>query len=411
MADLLRLATCGSVDDGKSTLIGRLLHDTRQIADDQIEHLQAVSARRGSELDLALLTDGLRAEREQGITIDVAYRQLRIAGRRIVLADCPGHEQYTRNMVTGASTADAAVLLVDARHGVVTQTRRHLAICATLRVPRVVVAVNKMDLVGWRPEPFVSIEAEVASLAGALGAAVPTCVPLSALTGDHVVVPSESLDWHDGPPLAELLARLPADGADRDGPLRMPVQWVLRPAGGAGGGRRFAGRLARGAVRAGDEIVALPSGLRARVVAVEMPGGEVESAAAPASVALRLDRELDIARGDVVCAVADAPTPRRELAATVCWMHERPARAGARLLVKHGTRTTRAIVERIDGRLDLGSLAAVPAGALEVNDLGRVALRLAAPLAADDFAACRATGAFILIDEATNATVAAGMVG
>ncbi|HVP02478.1 MAG TPA: GTP-binding protein [Solirubrobacteraceae bacterium] len=408
---LLRVATCGSVDDGKSTLIGRLLHDTRQIADDQLDHVRDVSARRGTELDLALLTDGLRAEREQGITIDVAYRSFETARRRFILADCPGHEQYTRNMVTGASTADAAVLLIDARHGVVAQTRRHLAIAALLRVPHVLVAVNKMDLAGWEEARFREIAGDVRALAETLGLDDATCVPVSALAGDNIVAPSARMAWHEGPPLVTQLEDLPPESGDPHGPLRFPVQFVIRPAGGTGGGRRYAGRIARGTVRPGDELVVLPSGEPAVVAAVETLDGPLEAAAAPSSVSIVLDREVDVARGDVLCHAAGAPLAARELEATVCWMSDRHLRPGARLLLKHGTRTTRAIVADVRERLHLQTLLGAPApDGLALNDLGRVLVRVADPLPADRYADSRAAGAFVLIDDATNDTVAAGMV-
>ncbi len=410
---LLRLATCGSVDDGKSTLIGRLLHDTRQIHDDQMEHVRDVSARRGGgEFDLALLTDGLRAEREQGITIDVAYRSFLTDRRRFILADCPGHEQYTRNMVTGASTADASVLLVDARLGVQPQTRRHLAISALLRVPHVLVAVNKMDLVGWDEARFTEIADELRSLAEGLGLPDLVCVPISALEGAGVVDPvGDVAHWHTGPSLVTRLEDLPIDGADAAGPLRMPVQWVVRPEGEHGGGRRYAGRIARGTVRVGDEVVALPSGQEAVVTGVELLGNDLDAASAPRSIAVRLDRELDIARGDVLCRVGEAPTPTREFEATLCWMHERPLQPGARLLLKHGTRTTRAIVGEIRERLELETLTPVPApDGLALNDLGHVTLKVADPLVADPYGECRETGAFVLIDDQDHATLAAGMI-
>jgi len=410
---LLRLATCGSVDDGKSTLIGRLLHDTRQIHDDQMEHVRDVSARRGGgELDLALLTDGLRAEREQGITIDVAYRSFLTERRRFILADCPGHEQYTRNMVTGASTADASVLLVDARNGVLPQTRRHLAISALLRVPHVLVAINKMDLVGWDEQRFDKIAAELRGLAETLGLPDLVCVPISALEGDGVARPlGDEAPWHSGPSLVARLEELPLDGADEDGPLRLPVQLVIRPEGEHGGGRRYAGRIARGTVRVGDELVALPSGQEAVVTAVELIGSELDAAAAPRSVSVRLDRELDISRGDVLCRASEVPVPVREIEATLCWMHERPLHPGARLLLKHGARTTRTIVGEVREKLDLETLAPVSApDGLHLNDLGHVALKVAEPLVADPYEECRETGAFVLIDDADNATLAAGMI-
>jgi sulfate adenylyltransferase subunit 1 len=314
-------------------------------------------------------------------------------------------------MVTGASTADATVVLIDARHGVQPQTRRHMAIAELLRVPHVLVAVNKMDAAGWSRVRFEEIEAEVARVAAALGLPDVVCVPVSALHGDNVVEPSPNAPWHDGPPLVTRLEDLPLDGADVAGPLRLPVQLVTRPEGEAGGGRRYAGRIARGTVRPGDAVVILPSGREAVVDAVETLGRELEAAGAPLSVALRLDREVDVARGDVICAAAEAPAPARELQATVCWMHERPLHPGVRLLLKHGTRTVRAIADAVPERLDLETLGPVPAGdGLHLNDLGHVHLRLAEPVIADPYAECRATGAFVLIDDQSNATLAAGMV-
>ncbi|CAB4913468.1 unannotated protein [freshwater metagenome] len=411
MSDLLRLATCGSVDDGKSTLLGRLLHDTRQIADDQLEHVRDVSARRGGELDLALLTDGLRAEREQGITIDVAYRSFVTERRRFILADCPGHEQYTRNMVTGASTADAAVLLIDARYGVVSQTRRHLAIAALLRVPHVVVAVNKMDLVAWSQERFDEIVADVRVLADGLGVADAACIPLSALEGDNVVTKSAAAPWYTGPALVPYLEELPLDGLDDTGPVRFPVQLIIRPDGEAGGGRRYAGRIERGTLRTGDAVVALPSGREAVVEAIEILDEQLEVAGPSLSVNVVLDREIDIARGDLLVRRGEEPNVRRELEATLCWMSDRHLKPGQRLLLKAGARTTRAVVDEVRERLDLESLQPVAApDGLALNDLGRVRLRVADAVPADTYAECRATGAFVLIDDATNDTVAAGMI-
>jgi sulfate adenylyltransferase subunit 1 len=399
--DTLRLATAGSVDDGKSTLIGRLLYDAKSILADQLEHIAAVShARNGNgHLDLSLLTDGLRAEREQGITIDVAHRYFATPRRRFILADTPGHEQYTRNMVTGASTAEVAIVLVDARHGVVEQTRRHAAVAGLLRVGHIVLAVNKMDLVGWSEEVFDRIVADFDCFASKVGLGAVTPLPLSALHGDNVVEPSERLAWYAGPPLLEHLETLePPSAAPAD--FRLPVQWVLR-----GEERRYAGRVASGELRAGDEVVALPSGKRARIVDVD-PG----PVGAPGeSVSVRLDRELDLSRGDLLSALP-APEPVRSFAADLCWLSERPLSAGQRLALKSGTRTVRAVVDAVVDRLDLAGAERVRGDGLSLNDIGRVRVRVSAPLPVEPYATNRVTGAFILIDEGTNETVGAGMV-
>jgi sulfate adenylyltransferase subunit 1 len=404
--DTLRLATAGSVDDGKSTLIGRLLYDSKSILADQLEHIAEVShARNGNgHLDLALLTDGLRAEREQGITIDVAHRYFATPRRRFILADTPGHEQYTRNMVTGASTAEVAIVLVDARHGVVEQTRRHAAVAGLLRVGHVVLAVNKMDLVGWSEEVFDRIVADFDCFASKIGLGAVTPLPLSALHGDNVVEPSERLAWYAGPPLLEHLetVELPAE-APAD--FRLPVQWVLR-----GEERAYAGRIGSGELRPGDDVVALPSGASARVVAVETFDGPLDVALAGQSVSVRLDRELDLSRGDVLAAAGSPPSVTRSFGADVCWLSERPLAPGARLALKHGTRTVRAVVDAVVDRLDLAGAARVAADGLSLNDIGRVDLRVSSPLPAEPYAANRVTGAFILVDDGTNETVGAGMV-
>ena len=408
--DTLRLATAGSVDDGKSTLIGRLLFDAKSILADQLEHIAAVShARNGNgHLDLALLTDGLRAEREQGITIDVAHRYFATPRRRFILADTPGHEQYTRNMVTGASTAEVAIVLVDARKGVIEQTRRHAAVAALLGVRHVVLAVNKMDLVDWSEEVFDRIVADFDCFAARVGLGAVWALPMSALHGDNVVESSERLGWYAGPPLLEHLETLELP-AGEPGELRFPVQWVLRDP--AGGGRAYAGRVAGGELRPGAEVVALPAGLRARVVAVETLDGPLEAAPAGQSVAVRIDRDLDLGRGDMLVAAESAPVPARELLADVCWLTEAPLRPGARLALKHGTASVRAIVDEVRDRLDLttSERAAAPDG-LGLNDIGRVRLRVSRPLPVEPYAANRVTGAFVLIDEGTNDTVGAGMV-
>ncbi|HET8527360.1 MAG TPA: GTP-binding protein [Gaiellaceae bacterium] len=407
--DLLRLVTCGSVDDGKSTLIGRLLYDTKQIFVDQMEHIEEASRRRGhATVDLALLTDGLRAEREQGITIDVAYRSFVTPRRRFQLADAPGHVQYTRNMVTGASTADVAVILVDARNGVVEQTRRHAYITTILRVPHITVAVNKMDLVDWSQERFDAIVADLDTL----GLSDLHVIPLSALTGDNVVERSERMPWYDGPALLEHLETVEIAEDRNVETRRFPVQWVIRPQSDEHRDYRgYAGSVAGGVWRPGDEVVVLPSGRRSRVEAIDAAGEEVESAIPPESVAIRLADDVDVARGDMLADPERPPTVARELEARLCWMSERPLEPRARIGIKHTTRSVRAIVDELVSVVDIASLADVPgAEKLELNDIAVVRLRLSEPLAVDPYAENRETGSFVLIDEATNDTVAAGMI-
>jgi sulfate adenylyltransferase large subunit len=407
--ELLRLVTAGSVDDGKSTLIGRLLFDTKQIMVDQLEHIEDASRRRGHDyVDLALLTDGLRAEREQGITIDVAYRSFVTPRRRFQLADAPGHVQYTRNMVTGASTADLAVILVDARKGVVEQTRRHAYITSILETPHVVFAVNKMDLVGYGEEPFRAIERDLRELGRRLGLHDPVSIPISALNGDNVVDATEAMPWYDGPPLLAHLESVPHEGDRNLDDRRFPVQWVIRPSHEY---RGYAGQVAGGVWRAGDDVVVLPSGLRSRVAAVESVDGELDAAVPPMSVTVRLEDDVDVSRGDLLADPASAPTVARELRARVCWMSEKPLDPRAKLLVKHTTRHVRAVVDELVSTVDIETLedVAVPER-LELNDLAVVSLRLSEPLVVDAYADNRSTGAFILLDEATNDTVGAGMV-
>jgi sulfate adenylyltransferase large subunit len=411
-SELLRLVTCGSVDDGKSTLIGRLLYDTKQVFVDQMEHVEETSERRGDGyVNLALLTDGLRAEREQGITIDVAYRSFVTPRRRFQLADAPGHVQYTRNMVTGASTADLAVVLLDARRGVVEQTRRHAYLAATLGIPHLAFAVNKMDLVDFDEERFREIEGELRELADQLGVRDEIAIPVSALRGDNVVEGSERMRWWTGSTLLGHLETVEIAG-DRDlQHRRFPVQWVIRPMSEQHHDYRgYAGQVAGGEWRAGDEVVVLPSGLHTRVAAVEDAEGRLDVAIPGQSVVVRLEDDLDVPRGELLADPADPPVVARELAAWVCWMSERPVRKGARLAIKHTTRWARAVLDSVESRLDVHSLTDVPADGLELNDIGRVRLRLSAPLAVDPYASNRTTGAFVLVDEATNDTVAAGMV-
>ena len=401
--DLLRLATAGSVDDGKSTLIGRLLYDSKAVLADQLAHVEERSV---EGLDLALLTDGLRAEREQGITIDVAYRSFATPRRRFILADCPGHAQYTRNMVTGASTADLALLLVDARAGLTEQSRRHAAIAALLEVEHVIVAVNKMDLVGYDEARFDEIVRDVIELGAAIGLRETDFIPISALKGDNVVEPSANMPWYDGQPLLERLETVPVEPPAVHG-ARLPVQLVLR---GDNGTRWAAGRLAAGTLKAGDEVVVLPSGVRSRIAEVRDADGPADVIDAPLSVSVRLEDEVDLARGELIAAADDAPVPVRELTATVCWLGDRPARPGDRFQLKHGTRSVPAKLDSVDGRIDFDSLEWPSADELRLNDIAHVKIRLGGEIAADSYARCHATGAFILVDESTHDTVAAGMV-
>ncbi len=394
---LLRFATAGSVDDGKSTLIGRLLYDSKALMADQVAD---------AELDLARLTDGLRAEREQGITIDVAYRHFSTPRRRFIIADTPGHAQYTRNMVTGASTADVAVVLVDAREGLLTQSRRHAAIAGLLRIPRIVLAVNKMDLVDYDLDVFRRICADFRSWAERLDVEEITCIPISALKGDNVVERSPEMDWHRGPTLLQFLEAAPA-AVPVAGGLRFPVQYVIR----TGEQRAYAGQLAGGTVRPGDDVVVLPGGLPTRVAGVEGPSGPLEHAVAPLSVAVTLEGELDVGRGSMLCGAAEPPRSARDIEATVCWMGESPGRPGGRYVLKHTTRSERARLEVVHETLDVATLSTRPGGdSLGLNDIGRVTVRCASELVFDPYAVNRNTGAFILIDEATNDTVAAGMI-
>jgi len=411
--ELLRLVTAGSVDDGKSTLIGRLLFDTKQILVDQLEHIEDASRRRGYDyVDLALLTDGLRAEREQGITIDVAYRGFVTPRRRFQLADAPGHVQYTRNMVTGASTADVAVILVDARKGVIEQTRRHSYITAMLELPHVVYAVNKMDLVAFSEERFDEIARELAELTSQLGVRDATALPVSALKGDNVVDRTDAMPWYAGPTLLEHLESIEI-AADRNlDDRRFPVQWVIRPmADEHPDYRGYAGQVASGVWRAGDEVVVLPSGLRTRVAAVEIAGEPRDEALPDESVTILLEDDVDVSRGDLLADPERPPVVARELVARVSWMADKPLEDRARLLIKQTTRTVPARAEEIVSVVDIETLEDRPTpGRMELNDLGVVRFRLAEPLVVDPYKANRWTGSFILIDESTNDTVGAGMV-
>ncbi|GII98618.1 sulfate adenylyltransferase subunit 1 [Sediminihabitans luteus] len=414
---LLRLATAGSVDDGKSTLVGRLLFDSKSVLADQIEAVERVSRDRGLETaDLALLTDGLRSEREQGITIDVAYRYFATAHRAFILADCPGHVQYTRNTVTGASTADALVLLIDARKGLLEQTRRHLAVASLLRVPHIVVAVNKIDLVDYSQERYEELAAEIRATAASLGVADVHPLPVSALVGDNVVDRLGNTPWYEGPTLLELLESLPtADEPDVES-FRFPVQLAIRPQGAAISEeyrdyRGYAGQVASGVVRVGDPVVVLPSGRRTTVEGIDTADGTLDEAFAPQSVTLRLADEVDVSRGDLIAAADDAPEVTQDVEGMVAWLGDGTLRPGATVLLKHTTRTVRAKVKDVVGRLDLDAAELVSADELALNDIGRVTLRLASPIAAEEYVVARRTGAFLLIDAHDGMTLAAGMVG
>ena len=415
---LLRFATAGSVDDGKSTLVGRLLHDSKSVLADQLEAVEHASRKRGQEApDLALLTDGLRAEREQGITIDVAYRYFATPRRRFILADTPGHVQYTRNMVTGASTAELAVVLVDARNGVVEQTRRHAAVAALLRVPHVVLAVNKMDLVDYAEPVFAAIAKEFTAYAASLGVQDVVAVPISALAGDNVVEPSAHMDWYGGPTLLEHLETVPVGSDPSDEPARFPVQYVIRPQGGTGVAeehrdyRGYAGQLASGVLRKGDAVTVLPSGHTTTVAGIDALGRETDIAWAPQSVTVRLAEDIDVSRGDLIAA-GRIPTPTKDVTATVCHLHEKPLRVGDKVLLKHTTRTVRALVKEISYRIDIDSLEQRSgADGLSVNDIGHVKLRTSEPLSLDDYTDNRRTGSFLLIDPADGTTLTAGMAG
>jgi sulfate adenylyltransferase large subunit len=401
MAGTLRVATAGSVDDGKSTLIGRLLVDAKQVLEDQLEALERANGADG--LNLAHLTDGLKAERERGITIDVAYRYFATPRRRFILADTPGHEEFTRNTVTGASTADAFIVLVDARRGLVTQSRRHTAIGALLEVPHLVLAVNKMDLVDFDAGVFHAIADEWRRLAARLHAHDVHAVPISALEGDNVVEPSARTPWYEGPALLELLETLPRAEASGGG-LRLPVQRVLD-------GRLYAGQVERGSVRPGDRVVVAPGGAEARVQCVELLGRRLDEAGAPRSVAVALENGARAARGDVIAAADDPPAVARRLDATLCWLQDAALAPGSPLLMKLGTRTIGATVTDVRARIDVATLERESAaGTLGLNDLGDVGINLEAPVAVDRYGDSRYTGSFILIDPATHATLAGGMV-
>jgi bifunctional enzyme CysN/CysC len=412
--ELLRFATAGSVDDGKSTLIGRLLYDSKAIFEDQLEAVERTSRDRGDEYtNLALLTDGLRAEREQGITIDVAYRYFATPKRKFIIADTPGHIQYTRNMVTGCSTADLALVLVDARNGIVEQSRRHAFLASLLRVPHLVVCVNKMDLVGYDQDVFEAIKDEFRAFATKLDVTDLTFIPISALHGDNVVHRSANMPWYEGTALLHHLEEV-FIASDRNLiDARFPVQYVLRPMSGEYHDYRgYAGTVAGGVLRQGDDVMVLPSGFTSRIRSIDTMDGPVSEAFAPMSVAITLEDDLDVSRGDLVCRPHNQPQVGQDIDAMVCWMTEQSSlRPGAKYAIKHTTRTARALVKGLHYRLDVNTLHRDhDSPELGLNEIGRVSLRTTVPLFFDDYRRNRTTGSFILIDEVTNNTVAAGMI-
>jgi bifunctional enzyme CysN/CysC len=414
MSELLRFATAGSVDDGKSTLIGRLLYDSKAIFEDQLESVERTSRQRGDEYtNLALLTDGLRAEREQGITIDVAYRYFATPKRKFIIADTPGHIQYTRNMVTGCSTADLALVLVDARHGIVEQSRRHAFLASLLRVPHLVVCVNKMDLVDYDQATFDRICEEFTGFASKLDITDLTYIPISALHGDNVVHRSAHMDWYEGTSLLHHLETV-FIASDRNLiDARYPVQYVLRPMREEYHDYRgYAGTVAGGVLKPGDEVVVLPSGFTSTVRSIDTADGPVDEAFAPMSVTVTLTDDIDISRGDMICRPHNQPHLGQDIDAMVCWMSEQASLSPrAKYTLKHTTRSVRALVKDLHYRLDVNTLHRDhEAAGLALNEIGRVSLRTTAPLLFDDYRRNRETGSFILIDEATNNTVAAGMI-
>jgi bifunctional enzyme CysN/CysC len=407
---LLRFLTCGSVDDGKSTLIGRLLYDSKMIFEDQLAQLEADSKKmgtQGQEIDFALLVDGLAAEREQGITIDVAYRFFSTDKRKFIVADTPGHEQYTRNMVTGASTADAAVILIDARRGVLTQTRRHSYLVKLLGIRHVILAINKMDLVGWSQETFDTILAEYRDFAGQIGLSTFTPIPMSALKGDNITTKSQAAPWYDGPPLMSLLETLPVEDDLQIQPFRMPVQWVNRPNLDF---RGFSGFISSGAVSPGDKIKALPSGRESTVARIVTKDGDLSRAVAGQSVTLTLADEIDVSRGDVIATAAAPPGVADQFEATLVWMDDEAMLPGRPYLLKLGARTVGASVTEPKYKVNVNTLEHLAAKRLELNEIGVCNLSLDAPIAFDPYDANHDLGGFILIDRISNRTVGAGML-
>ena len=412
--DLLRFTTAGSVDDGKSTLIGRLLYDSKSIFEDQLEAMEESSRRRGDEnVNLALLTDGLKAEREQGITIDVAYRYFATPKRKFIIADTPGHTQYTRNMVTGASTANLAIILIDARKGVIEQTKRHSFIANLLRIQHLVVAVNKMDLVDYSEEVYHKIVQDFREFASRLDNIVEiTDIPISALNGDNVVDKSQNMPWYQGPTFLYHLENVYVGGEENHVDARFPVQWVIRPMSDEWHDfRGYAGRVAGGVFKPGDEVTVLPSGFTTRVKAIHSPDGDLKEAFAPQSVCITLTEEIDISRGDTLVKTNNPPRVAQDIDAMICWFSNKPMPPKAKLVIRHTTQETKAIIQEVKYHVDINTLHKIEGvTGFNMNDIGRISLRTAVPLIHDSYRRNRITGSFILIDPGTNETVAAGMI-
>ncbi len=412
--DLLRFTTAGSVDDGKSTLIGRLLYDSKSIFEDQLEAMEESSRRRGDEnVNLALLTDGLKAEREQGITIDVAYRYFATPKRKFIIADTPGHTQYTRNMVTGASTANLAIILIDARKGVIEQTKRHSFIANLLRIQHLVVAVNKMDLVDYSEEVYHKIVQDFRDFASRLDNIVEiTDIPISALNGDNVVDKSPHMPWYQGPTFLYHLENVYVGGEENHVDARFPVQWVIRPMSDEWHDfRGYAGRVAGGVFKPGDEVTVLPSGFTTRVKAIHSPDGDLKEAFAPQSVCITLEEEIDISRGDTLVKTNNPPRVEQDIDAMICWFSNKPMPPKAKLVIRHTTQETKAIIQEVKYHVDINTLHKIEGvSGFNMNDIGRISLRTAVPLIHDSYRRNRITGSFILIDPGTNETVAAGMI-
>ncbi len=411
--ELLRFTTAGSVDDGKSTLIGRLLYDSKSIFEDQMEAIEEVSKKKGEEtVNLALLTDGLRAEREQGITIDVAYRYFATPKRKFIIADTPGHIQYTRNMVTGASTANLAIILVDARHGVIEQTKRHAYIASLLQIPHVVVCVNKMDLEDYSEEAFEKVRNDFEDFSAKMAVKDVRFVPISALMGDNVVERSENMDWYQGPTLMHILENVHIGSDQNHIDARFPVQYVIRPMKDEFHDYRgYSGRVAGGIFRKGDEVAVLPSGFTSKIKSIDSMTGEISEAFPPMSVTVTLEDEIDISRGDMIVKVNNQPRVEQDIDVMICWLNEKPMQVGGKYALKHTSKDARCIVKDVTYKMNINTLQKVEdENVLNLNEIGRLSLRTTTPLFIDNYRKNRATGSIILIDEATNNTVGAGMI-
>lgn len=411
--ELLRFTTAGSVDDGKSTLIGRLLYDSKSIFEDQFEAIKATSEKRGEEyVNLALLTDGLRAEREQGITIDVAYRYFATPKRKFIIADTPGHIQYTRNMVTGASTANLAIILVDARHGVIEQTCRHAFIATLLQIPHLVICVNKMDLVDYSEEAFEKVKQDFEDFSAKLDVKDVRFIPISALKGDNVVKRSENMPWYDGPTLLYTLENVHIGSDHNHIDSRFPVQYVIRPQSTEYHDYRgYAGRIAGGIFKPGDDVMVLPSGFTSKIKSIDTFNGPLEEAFAPMSVTMTLEDDIDISRGDMIVKEHNHPEPTQDVELMVCWLNERPLQLNGKYTLKHTSKDARCIVKEVRYKVDINTLHKIEDDkSIGLNDIGRIKIRTTQPLFTDKYNRNRVTGSVILIDEATNVTVGAGMI-